>query len=100
MRQEEIAQPSEQVLDAQYRMEVFPAESAVSGLRILVQLRLGRERHQSLVEDQAHDDAHGERATAEAEAEDFVVVGLVVAADEFIEVDDVTLETPTKRTAQ
>jgi hypothetical protein len=42
------------------------------------------------------DNADGERAATEAEAKDLVRLGLIVAADELVEVDDIALQAPAK----
>src|SRR5262249_43108442 len=85
---DQVASKPERLLDAQERVEVFPAKRAIGVPRPPVQLLLAFMRDETLIEDQADDDADGESASAESEAEDFVFARAIVATSEFVEIEN------------
>jgi hypothetical protein len=75
---------------------IFPVGSD----RLLIELGFAVGGYQTLIENQADDDTDGEGAATEPEAVDIVAVALVVAAGEFVDVDDVPLQAEAKRAAK
>src|SRR6202163_2414485 len=73
---------------------------AVGGTGLPIELCLIFRLHQTLVDDQAHDNADRERAAAEAKAEQFIVVLAIVAAGEFVEGNDIALQAEAERAAE
>src|SRR6266851_4911365 len=82
------------------RMVALTAILSVGGDRLFVELGFIVSGHQALIEDQADDHADREGATTEAEAIDIVGLILVVAAGEFVDVDDVPLQAEAERTTK
>src|SRR5262245_7883423 len=82
-------------------MEALPAKRAIGVPRPPVQLLFAViGRNEPLIGDQADDYANRERAAAKAEAEYLVFVGAIVAADEFVEIENIALEPPTECAAE
>ena len=75
---------------------IFPVGG--DGLSIELGFIVGGDK--ALIENQAHDDTDRECAAAEAEAIDIVALVLVVAADKFVDVDDVPLQAKAERPAE
>src|SRR5262249_3941871 len=74
------------------RMIPLAAILPVGSDRLFVELAFIFGRDQPLIEDQACHDTYRECAAAEAESVDVVAIVLVVAASEFVEVDDIPLQ--------
>src|ERR1700681_4721050 len=72
---------------------------AVRHLGLFVDFRLGLSRDQPLMKDKADHDPHGEGAAAKAKAVN-TVARLIVHTKEFVDVENITLQTPTKSAAQ
>src|ERR1700738_3556738 len=56
--------------------------------------------NESLIKNQARDDTDGERAATEAEAKNLIVFVLIIAADKFINIDDVAFQSIAESAAQ
>src|SRR5258707_12084612 len=95
MGDQHFTHKAERLFDVPHSMEIFPAKLAIRIPRPPVQFFLATvSRDETLIEHQPDDDADGKGAAAKAEAEDFVFIGAVVAAHEFIEIENVSLEPP------
>jgi hypothetical protein len=81
-------------------MKIFAAECTICRRGLFLQLGLGLVRNETLIEYQGDDDSDRESAAAESKSEYFVLLGLVVSADKFVEIEDIALESPSERTAQ
>ena len=99
-RQDHVAQRAERHLDVPERVIALAAIGAIGRMRLAVQFALAVSGDQPLIEDQAHHHTDGETAAAEAEAEQFVIGIPPVAASEFVEIDDVALQTEAERAAE
>src|SRR5229473_1881259 len=82
------------------RVVALAAIIPVGGDRLVIELGFAAGGYQTLIENQADDDTDGEGAATEAEAVDIVAVALVVAAGEFVDVDDVPLQAEAERAAK
>ena len=80
-------------------MKARPAISAVSHLGLCVDFRLSIAGDKTLMKHKAYHDPHRKCAATEAERVD-LVAGLVIHTQEFVDVEDVALEAPTKGAAQ
>jgi hypothetical protein len=65
------------------------AIGAIGHLRVLIDFGVGIAAHKALVQNQAHDNAHRERATTETKD---LGVRPMVRAQEFINIQDVSLQ--------
>ncbi|MGY4423594.1 hypothetical protein ACVWY2_006043 [Bradyrhizobium sp. JR6.1] len=88
-----VAQRAEQHLDAPDRVVARGPVRAIGFHRAVVQFGFGAGDDQALIEDECGERAHGECAAAESEQVDLrIVLVVVVAADEFVGIQDIALE--------
>ena len=80
-------------------MVAFGTVGAIGRLGAAIEFGLRRERDHALVCDQPGEDADRERAAAEAEGID-LRISLVVAAQEFVEVQHIALQSPAEHAAE
>jgi hypothetical protein len=78
----------------------FAAIFPVGGDRLVIELGFVVGGYQALIENQTDDDADREGATTEAEAVDIVALVPIIAAGEFVDVDDVSLQAKAERAAK
>src|ERR1700752_314445 len=95
-----VAQRARQRVQAIVIDRVLDAKLAIEPQRLAPQVIGGRRiRHQSLRQQEIDEDAHRERSAAEAEAVD-AVAGFIVAAKEYVERENIALQSPADRATE
>lgn len=82
------------------RFETFRTIVPVGSPRITMEFLVGAKPDEPFMRNESDEHANREGPATEAEAADFGIAGRVVAADELVQVDDVTLESPAERAAE
>ena len=96
----QIADPPEDILDAEDGVVALAPVLAIGCPCLLVEFLLVLRRDQALAENQPADDTNGEGAATEAEAEEAIGVVVIIAAGELVDVDDVALQAEAEGAAE